>query len=148
MDRRSLSQLIGVTNLAKIDILDNPPGPDTPLGEYPTVVTRSDGNRVLVVQASAYTKYLGNITVYYDENGEVVDWSGAPIYLENSITPDPEITELLQPWKTVVDVQATKVIGETQVRLVSSCYTSECTMGNFITDAMVYAVSCNHPKPV
>lgn len=62
---------------------------------------------------------------------------------------DPEITELLQPWKAVIDVQATKVVGESQVRLVSSCYTSECTLGNLITDTMVYAVSyCDCTKLV
>lgn len=95
---------------------------------------------MLVVQASAYTKYVGNLTVYYNQNGEVDSWDGAPIFLDNSIEPDANITELLQPWKEVVDVQSTVVIGESLVTLGSSCYSRECLLGNFVTDAMVYAV--------
>jgi 2',3'-cyclic-nucleotide 2'-phosphodiesterase (5'-nucleotidase family) len=44
-------------------------------------VTNQKGNQVLVVQASAYTKYLGNLTVFFDDSGNVVDWNGAPIFL-------------------------------------------------------------------
>lgn len=69
-----------MTNLL---VVDNPPGPDTPQGPYPTVVTSKNDKTVLVVQASAYCKYLGNITVFLDENGEVASYSGEPIFLDN-----------------------------------------------------------------
>ena len=46
---------------------DNPPGPDNPVSFYPTVETQENGHEVLIVQASAYTKYLGDITLYFDE---------------------------------------------------------------------------------
>lgn len=36
-----------------------PPDAELPEGPYPTVVTRADGKKVPVVQAYAYTKYLG-----------------------------------------------------------------------------------------
>lgn len=35
------------------------PNSEVPAGPYPTVVTRADGTKVPVVQAYAYTKYLG-----------------------------------------------------------------------------------------
>lgn len=54
-----------------------------------------------MVQASAYTKYLGDITVYYDENGEVVNWAGAPIYLENSITPGKPENQFFRTLKSL-----------------------------------------------
>lgn len=79
--------------------IDNPPGPDTPGGPYPTIVqSERTGNTVLIVQASAYTKYLGNITVYYDSDGEVVDYSGAPIFLDN----DLPFGNFLSPVKMVI----------------------------------------------
>lgn len=58
---------------------------DLPAGPYPTIVKHTDGRKILVVQASAFTKYLGNITVRYDANGDVVSWSGKPIYLDEKI---------------------------------------------------------------
>lgn len=63
------------------------PGPDTPRGDYPTVVTQDDGHKVYVVQASAYTKYLGDITFYFDEAGEILSYEGAPHYLDESVVP-------------------------------------------------------------
>lgn len=61
------------------------PGPDTPQDKYPAVVTHDDGHRVLIVQASAYLKYVGDITVYFDKAGRVVSWEGAPIFLDTSV---------------------------------------------------------------
>lgn len=60
-------------------------GPDIPIGPYPTVIENTEKKRVLVVQASSYTKYLGNITVFYNRRGEVVDWSGAPVFLGTAV---------------------------------------------------------------
>lgn len=64
---------------------ERPPGPDIPRDNYPAVVTHEDGHRVLIVQASAYLKYIGDITVYFDKRGRVVSWEGAPIYLNTNI---------------------------------------------------------------
>lgn len=64
---------------------DNPPGPDKPQGPYPTIVTSKYGHKVLVTQASAYCKYVGNITIYLDKNGEIAGHSGAPIFLSHSV---------------------------------------------------------------
>lgn len=59
----------------------NPPGVDTPVGEYPTIVTNPAGHKVPIVQASALTKYVGDITIWFDKNGKAVRWRGAPIFL-------------------------------------------------------------------
>lgn len=65
----------------------NSPGPDTPRGDYPSIVTQDDGHKVYVVQASAYTKYLGDITFYFDESGEILSFEGAPHYLDDAVVP-------------------------------------------------------------
>lgn len=64
---------------------DTPPGPDRPGGDYPTQVVHSSGHRVLIVQAGAYAKYVGNITVYFDDDGNVANFEGAPIYMDSSV---------------------------------------------------------------
>lgn len=62
-----------------------PPGPDKPSGPYPVVVTQKGGRKVLVVQASLNSKYLGNLTVWYNDDGDIVKWEGNPIYLDQNI---------------------------------------------------------------
>lgn len=37
------------------------------------------------MQASAYLKYVGDITVYFNKAGKVVSWEGAPIFLDTDI---------------------------------------------------------------
>lgn len=62
------------------------PGPDPVKDIYPKVV-ETNGHKVLIVQASAYCKYIGNITVYFDREGRVADWKGQPVYLDSDIIP-------------------------------------------------------------
>lgn len=88
-----VDQLIATNAGSEIDVIvgshshtflytgDNPPGPDTPRGDYPTQVIHASGHRVLIVQAGAYAKYVGNLTVFFDDNGDVVDFEGDPIYM-------------------------------------------------------------------
>lgn len=63
------------------------PGPDKPLYDYPTVVEHDNGHKVLVIQASCFSKYVGDLTVYFNEAGEAVRWIGQPIFLGPNITP-------------------------------------------------------------
>lgn len=42
---------------------------------------------MLIVQASAYAKYLGNITLFFDDDGIVQYYEGSPLYLDASVTP-------------------------------------------------------------
>lgn len=64
---------------------DKQPGPDRPGGPYPTEIVDQFGNRVLIVQAAAYAKYVGNITVYFNDEGKVVNYEGAPIYMSTDV---------------------------------------------------------------
>lgn len=62
------------------------PGPDIVKDQYPAVV-KTNGHTVLIVQASAYIKYVGDITVYFDKQGNVKQWKGKPYFLDNSVKP-------------------------------------------------------------
>lgn len=117
------------------------PGPDKKRGDYPTVIKNSkDGHKVLIVQAAAYAKYVGDITVYFDRNGEVVTWEGAPIFMGKDVPEDEETLKAMAPWKSIVDEQGKRVIGRNRVRLdKGSCTYQECNLGNFFADSMVHA---------
>ncbi|KAK0166412.1 hypothetical protein PV328_004835 [Microctonus aethiopoides] len=111
---------------------------DEPEDDYPVVVTQKYTNRtVLIVQAAAFTKYLGNLTVWFNENGEIEDWDGNPILLDDTIEQDVDMLNALAPWKIDVDAIADKIIGQTRVELKKDCRFGECNIGNMITDAMI-----------
>ncbi|XP_059222626.1 apyrase [Stomoxys calcitrans] len=119
---------------------DNPPGPDRPRGDYPTEVIHESGHRVLIVQAGAYAKYVGNLTVFFDDDGNVMDFEGAPIFMGAEVPEDPEVVAAMVPWKETIDAQGKVIVGETLVDLLKyPCSYEECNLGNFFTDAMIHA---------
>ena len=68
-----------------LNITGTPPSSEEPEADYPLKVTKNNGKTALCVQAFTFTKYLGNLTVTFDNAGDVKDWTGNPIYLDNSV---------------------------------------------------------------
>lgn len=125
------------------------PGPDTAVGSYPIVVTPKSGSnrKVLIVQASAFTKYVGDLTVYFNAEGHVRYYEGNPIFLSSEIEKDPEIEEALVPWRKEVDRLGQRVVGKTSVDLLhTSCRHGECALGSFAADAFVYETRLALPE--
>lgn len=115
------------------------PDSETPEGSYPTYVKQASGRIVPVVQAFAYTKYLGKLHLVFDSQGEQISADGVPILLDQKIPQDPEVLQILNKYKDKVNNITEKIIGSTAVPLDSrKCGTEECTIGNLITDATVY----------
>ncbi|CAG4951635.1 unnamed protein product [Colias eurytheme] len=109
------------------------------IGPYPTYVTQASGKQVPVVQAYAYTKYLGKLHMVFNKNGELLSADGNPILLDNSIPQDPEVLEIINGYKAKVLNLTEEVIGTTLVVLDGhSCQHKECNLGNLIADAMIY----------
>ncbi|KAG8040030.1 hypothetical protein G9C98_001783 [Cotesia typhae] len=96
---------------------------------YSVVITQASNRTVLIVQAAAFTKYLGNLTVWFNEEGEVEDWEGNPIVLDETIPQDPEMLKALEPWKKQVDALGSKVIGRTKVKMPKTCRVGSATSG-------------------
>ncbi|GBP39354.1 Apyrase [Eumeta japonica] len=145
-----------------------PPNGDTPASDYPTVVTQANGHRmylfefselhdkhkqftpscilsvivgfpVLIVQASCYTRYLGNIKLFIDDAGIIQSWSGQPVFLGTSIVQDPYIMELLEPWREQVDAIGKEVLGHSKITLNRSwCASRECNMGSWACDGFIH----------
>lgn len=121
---------------------ENPPGPDRVVDSYPTIEKNEEGEDVLIVQASAYTKYLGDITLYFDEEGKVKNYEGAPIFLDHDVVQDTDILEELEPWKAVVNPIQNRVVGEIKFPFPTrGCYVKECLMGSLTADAYADQVS-------
>ncbi|BFZ25409.1 hypothetical protein BsWGS_28448 [Bradybaena similaris] len=109
---------------------------------YPTVVENVHDRRpVLVVQDYAYGKYLGELHVTFNNQGDVIRWSGNPILLDGSVAKDNETEELLQRYLPEVEKMKSTVIGQAQVELKADrvlCRTTECNLGNLVADALVH----------
>jgi 5'-nucleotidase len=123
---------------------ENLPSLDKPADNYPVVETQPDGHRVLIVQASAYTKYVGEITLYFDDEGIVQHWEGEPIFLGPEVVPDAQVLEAIQPWKQIVDASGKRVVGSIKITAgATDCYQKECLMGTLQAESMLHSVLDN-----
>lgn len=112
-------------------------------GAYPTMATNPDGDFVPIVQAYAYSKYLGHLEVTFDDDGNVVYASGDTMVLDASVTPDPEIAARVAELGGPIEEAMSVVIGETSDIIDGSrdtCRAMECPMGNLVADAMLERV--------
>ncbi|SIO44402.1 5'-nucleotidase [Rhodovulum sp. ES.010] len=108
---------------------------DSAAGPYPTMV-----GDTAIVQAYAYGKFLGELTVTFDDAGEVVQAVGEPLIMDAAVAEDgatmDRIAELAGPLEEirqrVVAEAATPIDGDRSV-----CRAMECPMGNLVADAML-----------
>ncbi|KAK3097870.1 hypothetical protein FSP39_014021 [Pinctada imbricata] len=118
----------------------NAPSNEDPQGDYPHMVTQSNGDKVLVVQDYAYSKYMGLLHVEFDDNGKVVSYGGNPILLDSSIAKDNDTQGLVDEYGNDILTTLSNVIGRALVHLEGDrqvCRQRECNLGNVIADGMV-----------
>ena len=109
-------------------------------GPYPTMVKNPAGQDVPIVQAYAYSKYLGDLTVVFDDAGVVKTATGEPKLLDASVTPDAAFAAKVEELAGPIEDLKQKEIGATSEAVDGSrevCRATECTMGNLVADAMV-----------
>lgn len=128
----------------------NGPAPDLeiPAGPYPLVVQQTGtGKHVPVVQAYAFTKYLGVLRLQLSANGQILRFGGQPLLLDGSVPRDPEVLNRLETLRPAVEVFHQHHIGVSRVFLNGTCKFGECNLGNLLTDAMVYAYVSRYRGP-
>jgi 5'-nucleotidase / UDP-sugar diphosphatase len=109
-------------------------------GPYPTLVKNPDGVEVPIVQAGQYGKYLGDITITWDDSGKVTKAEGAPILLDASVTADQGFLDRVAEAGKPLEELKSKVIGESASPIEGDrkvCRAMECSMGNLVADAML-----------
>ncbi|ALC41076.1 veil, partial [Drosophila busckii] len=108
-------------------------------GPFPTVVEQPSGKKVPVVQAYAYTKYLGKLHLQFDAEGNLLHFDGEPILLNATIPQDPEILQLLEYYRPNITSLEQQIVGYTKTFLEGgTCRLQECNLGNLIADSMVH----------
>ncbi|XP_034940556.1 protein 5NUC-like isoform X2 [Chelonus insularis] len=117
-----------------------PPGSEKPEGPYPVEVEQKTGRKVYVVQAYAYTKYLGDLSIKFDAKGEIIKIKGNPILVDSSIQKAQDVVDELEKWRPAVENLTTYPVGSSKVFLEGKsviCRKVECNLGNLIVDAMI-----------
>jgi 5'-nucleotidase / UDP-sugar diphosphatase len=113
-------------------------------GPYPTLVNNPDGVEVPVVTAGSYAKYLGDLTVTWDDDGNVISAEGEPILIDASIEPNAEYVARLAELEAPLQELMAEVVGTATEAIEGSrevCRAMECSMGNLVADAMLDRVA-------
>ncbi|WP_170752323.1 bifunctional metallophosphatase/5'-nucleotidase [Ruegeria lacuscaerulensis] len=108
-------------------------------GSYPLMV-----GDVPVVQAYAYSKYLGEVTLTFDDDGNLVSAEGEPILLDASVTPDPDIAAQVAEMGAPIEEMKKRVVASSAASIEGNrdvCRVQECEMGNLVADAMLARVA-------
>ncbi len=108
---------------------------DKAAGPYPTVV-----NGVQIVQAYAYGKFLGELNVTFDDDGNVVSAEGEPLIMDNAVTEDQAALDRIAELAVPLDEIRNKVVAKSEAAIDGardSCRHMECQMGNLVADAML-----------
>ena len=113
-------------------------------GAYPTYASQEDGTLVPVVQAYAYSKYVGHLILNFDDEGNVTYAEGDTIVLDASVEADAAIAARVAELAGPIEEMKNEVIGSTTGFIEgdrSVCRAMECPMGNLVADAMLDRVA-------
>ncbi|TPE48804.1 bifunctional metallophosphatase/5'-nucleotidase [Amaricoccus solimangrovi] len=107
---------------------------------YPLMVDGPGNAKVPVVSAGAYSKYLGDLTLTFDDQGAVTAAGGDTILLDRSVTPDPGVLKDIKTYSGPIEALKAKRVGEVGADIDGSresCRARECAMGDLVADAML-----------
>ncbi len=107
---------------------------------YPLMVTGPDGQAVPIVQAGAYSKYLGHLTLSFDDAGKLTAATGDTMLLDAGVKPDPAILDRVKELSGPITELKTRAVAEVGAGIDGSretCRAMECPMGDLVADAML-----------
>ena len=110
-------------------------------GGAPDYPTKSGSTPV--VQAGAFSKHVGHLTLTFNDAGELTRAYGDVILLDASVTPDPDIAARVAELAGPIEELKAKVVGDAPEFIEgdrSVCRAEECPMGNLVATAMLERV--------
>ncbi|PTX52132.1 bifunctional metallophosphatase/5'-nucleotidase [Allosediminivita pacifica] len=108
-------------------------------GPYPTEV-----NGVPILTAYAYGKYLGEVEVTFDDEGNLTELTGAPKLLDASVAEDEAAVARMDELAGPLEELRSEVVAETSAPIEGDrtvCRAVECPMGVLVADAMLDRVA-------
>lgn len=108
-------------------------------GPYPTMV-----NNTAIVSAYAYGKFLGELNVTFDDDGNLTEASGQPILINGEVAEDAAVVARIGELAAPLEEVRNRIVAETAEEIVGvreDCRARECAMGSLIADAMLERVA-------
>ena len=113
---------------------------DEPAGPYPLLVADSTGTDVPVITAPGGYRCIGELTVAFDGDGNIVSHTGRSAGVGFAVTPDPAVqSSVIEPLAAAVAEIDADVIGTSEVDLDgrrASVRTGSSNQGNLHADAL------------
>ena len=111
-------------------------------GPYPIIVKSPRGELVAIVSAYSRANYIGQLTVSFNVNGQLVEAKGEPIVIDSKFPEDPQSSLQIETWKSSLKPYFQKVVGEAQDSFIVAndiCRLEECAAGNLLTDVLMWS---------
>jgi 5'-nucleotidase len=136
--------------VAKVDGIDVIVGghSHTPLGgmegaqaPYPTVIAGPVGERVLVVTANDWGRYLGRLDVTFNADGQVEMYQGSPIFIDESVPEDAGVAADVAKYAEPLEELKNQIVAQSSVDLVGDrvlVRSQETNLADMICDAMLW----------
>lgn len=111
------------------------------MGTYPSPVENLDGKTTYVVQAHKFGDYLGQVSLEFDDEDNLINLVGDPILLDQHIPTNDAVQAKVLRWRETFQAKASQVIGTfSQTAEKEDCWAGECRIANLIlTAALEYA---------
>lgn len=109
-------------------------------GPYPTVISHVDGSKTLVVQAGRSTRYLGRLTVSFDDAGRIVQFRGDLEELVPSLRRDEAMHEFVVQSIEAIRADQERFVGVNTSTLpdgLDPCREGDCLSGMATADAFL-----------
>jgi 5'-nucleotidase/UDP-sugar diphosphatase len=113
-------------------------------GPYPTWVDNVGGGIVPVVQAGAFSRYLGHLILDLDDDGNLIYAGGDTIEINAEVAPDADVAAWVAEMAEPIEATRNLVVSESTAPIEGDrtvCRAMECEMGNLVTDAMLSRVA-------
>ena len=101
-------------------------------GPYPTVIPHADGSQTLVVQAGRSTRYLGRLSVSFDDAGRIVQFKGDLEELVPSLRRDEAMHEFVERSLEAIRADQKRFVGVNSSTLpdgLDPCREGDCLSG-------------------
>lgn len=109
-------------------------------GPYPTVIAHDAGSKTLVVQAGRSTRYLGRLTVSFDDAGRIVQFRGDLEELVPSLRRDEAMHEFVVQSIEAIRADQERFVGVNTSTLpdgLDPCREGDCLSGMATADAFL-----------
>lgn len=156
LEGMGVNKIIALTHVGlnkDLEIAAAVPGIDVVIGGHSHTRMLNDGESLAypqmvgdtpVAQAYAYSKYIGKLTVTFDDAGNVTAAGGDPILLDASVEPNAAMAARIAEMGAPIEEMKQRVVASSTAIIDgdrANCRAKECEMGNLVADAMLDRVA-------